>query len=109
MELNSIQNDSLLKNKYENIIPIGSIEKLNQEVNSLNYPQINLTEQNKINIPESDQNLNTLANNEIREIICIICQRKFPSEEKLKMHENMSTLHKVIIFNQFKGKFGKVK
>lgn len=26
--------------------------------------------------------------------ICYICQRKFPTEEKLKIHESMSELHK---------------
>lgn len=26
---------------------------------------------------------------------CYVCSRKFPSEEKLRMHESMSALHKV--------------
>lgn len=30
-----------------------------------------------------------------QDFICEVCQRKFPSEEKLKIHENLSGLHKV--------------
>ncbi len=29
------------------------------------------------------------------EFICHVCKRKFPTQEKLKMHEEMSALHKV--------------
>jgi hypothetical protein len=41
-------------------------------------------------------------NNITQTFICYICQRKFPSEEKLKLHESMSELHKANLEKQKK-------
>ena len=42
------------------------------------------------------------------EFVCYVCKRKFPTQDKLKMHEEMSTLHKVIIFFII-GKFTEIE
>ena len=45
---------------------------------------------------------NSSSNNATQTFICYICQRKFPSEEKLKLHESMSELHKANLEKQRK-------
>ena len=58
------------KEDYDKVIPIESFE-----------PEKEKTEENV-------------------SFICYICQRKFPSEEKLKLHEMKSELHKKNIEKQ---------
>jgi protein involved in ribonucleotide reduction len=62
--------------------------------NTLNFVE----ETNKqISIPKTEEISKKRLNKFLLGFICHICQRKFPSEEKLRTHENLSTLHKVRI------------
>jgi hypothetical protein len=44
----------------------------------------------------------------IDEYICHVCKRKFPNADKLKLHEDLSALHKVTI-SLTQGKPTKIK
>jgi hypothetical protein len=47
--------------------------------------------------------------NESEGFICHLCKRKFASAEKLKLHEDLSALHKVTFKHNKIGKFAKIK
>ncbi len=36
------------------------------------------------------------------EFLCLVCKRKFPNSDKLRLHEEMSTLHKVSLILTFR-------
>jgi len=54
----------------------------------------NLTNDNNEKEKEQNEKKDNINNNETKDIICEICRRKFPSLEKLALHEKMSELHK---------------
>ena len=74
-----------------------SEEENNDNNNSNDYNEkfdiskYNVVSIDKINKEEIEDKIN---NNENKEAICIICQRKFANYEKLKLHEKLSELHR---------------
>ena len=57
----------------------------------LDISKYNVVSIDNINKEEIEDKIN---NNENKEAICIICQRKFANYEKLKLHEKLSELHR---------------
>ena len=51
-------------------------------------------EENNNDEEKKKEKSNNNSNNSSSEIICMICQRKFASAEKLALHEKLSELHK---------------
>lgn len=46
-------------------------------------------------VQNTNSNPTVISNEPEEEFLCLICQRKFKTKEKLKIHEEMSPLHKV--------------
>ena len=102
-----IKNDEKKKNKDVNN-DIYDKEK-EEEVNNNNYNEafdiskynvisLDNMKNNEDNNSENNNDKNDEKKNEINsninEFICMICQRKFASAEKLALHEKLSELHK---------------
>ena len=81
-EDNNNYNEEFDISKY-NVISLDNMK--NDESNDNN---------NNISNNNNDDTENNSKSNVNNEIICMICQRKFASEEKLALHEKLSELHK---------------
>lgn len=92
-------------NTNTNLIPYDKIsDKADNNQNFKSFSQIihenYMKSKNEIKNDEYDEVLG-IENNfkPIEEFICYVCSRKFQSKEKLKVHEDKSNLHKVILFS----------
>ena len=73
----------------------------NQIENNNNYNEkFDISKYNVVSIDnmkdneEKEEKNKEINQDNYKEAICIICQRKFPSFDKLKLHEQLSALHK---------------
>lgn len=82
-------------NNNTNILTNNESVKSFSQIIHENY----MKSKNEIKKDEFDEILG-MENNfkPVEEIICYVCSRKFQSKEKLKVHEEKSNLHKVILF-----------
>ncbi len=94
------------KNEYDTIVSfdmsVNNKAKISQEIKKINV------ENKIIDVPVPDIIINKEPINieENDDFLCLICQRKFKTFEKLKMHEEISAMHKVIIiFKIFNNKY----
>jgi hypothetical protein len=92
------KDNEINENEYETIvsfdISVNNKAKKNEELKKLNI------ENKIIDVPEDNINNNKeIVNIEDNDdFLCLICQRKFKNAEKLKMHQEISAMHKVIIY-----------
>jgi len=95
---NNKNNDS---NKEENENEENN-NNYNEKFDISKYTVISLDNMKNNNDDDNKDNINNTKNEENiinkinmdKEIICLICQRKFASAEKLALHEKISALHK---------------
>ena len=73
-------------------------ENANEDNNDYNeqfdLSKYNVVSMDNINKNKKEENEDKNNNNENKEAICLICQRKFASLDKLKLHEKLSELHR---------------
>ena len=75
----------------------NKIDKEGGEFDFSKYNVVSLDNMKNENNNKDDNNNNNENKNKVEEkkdIICVICQRKFNSLEKLALHEKISELHK---------------
>ena len=107
-DINSCQNNVTMNNNNNHHSDMGydvvKLDEYKKDSNNVkgenNNSNSNNTTTLKHNVNEDYNNNN--SNNITQTFICYICQRKFPSEEKLKLHESMSELHKANLEKQKK-------
>ena len=98
------QNKEYEKNKLNKESEDNTLEEneLDDDINNTNndynekfdlskYNVVSLDNMKQDNNEEENRNKDIEENN--KEAICLICQRKFASVEKLKLHEKLSELH----------------
>ena len=108
-DINSCQNNVTMNNNNNSdmgydVVQLDEYKKDSGNVkgNDNNNSSNNNTTILKHNLNEDYNIINSNSNNITQTFICYICQRKFPSEEKLKLHESMSELHKANLEKQKK-------
>jgi hypothetical protein len=105
-DINSCQNNVTMNNNNHHsdmgydVVKLDEYKKDSNNVKGENNNSNSNTTILKHNVNEDYNNNN--SNNITQTFICYICQRKFPSEEKLKLHESMSELHKANLEKQKK-------
>ena len=98
------QNKEYEKNKLNKESEDNTLEEneLDDDINNTNndynekfdiskYNVVSMDNMKQDNNEEENRNKDIEENN--KEAICLICQRKFASVEKLKLHEKLSELH----------------
>ena len=105
-DINSCQNNITMNNNNSDMgYDVVKLDEYKKDSNNVKGENNNSNSNNNTTILKHNVNedYNNSSNNNITQtFICYICQRKFPSEEKLKLHESMSELHKANLEKQKK-------
>ena len=104
-DISSCQNHVTINNNNDTCYDVVKLDEYKKDITNVKGDNNNNnggTTLLKHNVNEDDNNNNNSSNNTTQTFICYICQRKFPSEEKLKLHESMSELHKANLEKQKK-------
>ena len=97
------ENNENEMDKYDNVISMDMMDNnKGKKINNYNIflDKNKKSKDSKENNEIINSNVTQNTNDNNKNYICLLCQRKFINEEKLKIHEQMSQIHKENLLKQ---------
>ena len=97
------ENNENEMDKYDNVVSMDMMDdNKGKKINNYNIflDKNKKSKDSKENNEIINSNVTQNTNDNNKNYICLLCQRKFANEEKLKIHEQMSQIHKENLLKQ---------